>query len=66
MRIATRFCIVLNTHDDGSEVSTARGSGWVNLLIDGQSNEVGADTGIYIRPGETFCDQRIPGRMSSR
>jgi mannose-6-phosphate isomerase-like protein (cupin superfamily) len=45
---------LLNTHDDGSKVSTARGSGWVNLLIDGQSNEVGADTGIYIRPGETF------------
>src|SRR5260370_16004170 len=38
-----------------NEVSTTRVSGWVNLLIDGQSHEVGADTGIYIRPGETFA-----------
>src|SRR5437016_5445074 len=38
-----------------SEVSTTRGSGWVNLLIDGCSYEIGADTGIYLRPGETLA-----------
>lgn len=37
-----------------NEVSTTRVSGWVNLFINGRSYEVGADTGIYIRPGETF------------
>src|SRR5437879_2569353 len=37
------------------EVSTARVSGWVNLLIDGQSFDVGPDTGIYIRPNQTFA-----------
>jgi mannose-6-phosphate isomerase-like protein (cupin superfamily) len=42
-------------HSDRDEVSTTRVSGWVNLLIDGQSHEVGPDTGIYIRPGETFA-----------
>lgn len=41
--------------DDRSEISTTRGSGWVNVRIDGQSYEVGANTGIYIRPGETFA-----------
>jgi mannose-6-phosphate isomerase-like protein (cupin superfamily) len=40
---------------DHDEVSTTRVSGWVNLLINGQSHEVGSDTGIYIRPGETFA-----------
>src|SRR6266478_7670799 len=40
---------------DRDEVSTTRVSGWVNLLIDGQSHEVGPDTAIYIRPGETFA-----------
>lgn len=46
---------VLDTRDDRNEVSTTRGSGWVNLLIDGQSYDVGSDSGIYIRPGETFA-----------
>src|SRR5438270_12254086 len=41
-------------HPARNEVSTTRVSGWVNLLIDGQSHEVGPDTVIYIRPGETF------------
>ena len=40
---------------DPNEVSTARVSGWVNLLIDGQSFKVEPDTGIYVRPGETFA-----------
>lgn len=35
----------------GNEVSTAR----VNLLIEGQSFEIGPDTGIYLRPNETFA-----------
>src|SRR5437763_4061444 len=38
----------------GDEVSTARVSGWVSLLIEGQSFEIGPDTGIYIRPNEIF------------
>jgi mannose-6-phosphate isomerase-like protein (cupin superfamily) len=49
---------------DGNEVSTTRVSGWVNLLIDGRSHEVGPDTGIYIRPGETFAiDNRGPASV---
>src|SRR5437588_1968778 len=40
---------------DPNEVSTARVSGWINLLIDGQSYKVDPDTGIYLRPGETFA-----------
>ena len=40
---------------DPNEVSTARVSGWVNLLIDGQSFRGGPDTGVYLRPGETFA-----------
>lgn len=49
----------------GNEVSTARGSGWVNLLIEGQSYEIGPDTGIYIRPGETFAvDNASPGTVT--
>src|SRR5216684_1244424 len=36
---------------DRDEVSTTRVSGWVNLLINGESHGVGSDTGIYIRPG---------------
>ena len=43
----------------GNEVSTARGSGWVNLLIEGQSGEIGPDTGIYIRPNEIFAIDNI-------
>src|SRR5712692_1473393 len=47
------------------EVSTTRVSGWVNLLIDGQAHEVGPDTGIYIRPGETFAiDNRGPASVT--
>lgn len=46
---------LLETRDDGNEVSTTRSNGWVNLLIDGLSYEVGADTGIYIRPHQTFA-----------
>ncbi|HWP52661.1 MAG TPA: cupin domain-containing protein [Pyrinomonadaceae bacterium] len=38
----------------GSEVGTARGGGWA-VLIDGQSREVGPDSGIYIRPHQTFA-----------
>src|SRR5437762_1441091 len=40
---------------DRDEVSTARSSGWVNVVIDGRPHEVDADTGIYLRPGETFA-----------
>jgi len=38
-----------------NEVSTARVSRWINLLIDGRSYQLLHDTGIYIRPGETFA-----------
>ena len=44
-----------STRADCSEVSTTRGSGWVSVLIDGRPHEVDADTGIYLRPGETFA-----------
>jgi mannose-6-phosphate isomerase-like protein (cupin superfamily) len=36
------------------EVGT-RGSEWINLLIDDRSCEVGVDSGIYIRPHQTFA-----------
>ncbi|HEV8588382.1 MAG TPA: cupin domain-containing protein [Pyrinomonadaceae bacterium] len=36
------------------DIRTAGGDGSVNLSIDGQSFVVGPDTGIYIRPGQTF------------
>jgi mannose-6-phosphate isomerase-like protein (cupin superfamily) len=39
----------------GSEVSTIRGSGWVNVMIDGQSHKVGPDSGIYVRPHQTVA-----------
>src|SRR5438045_9712646 len=38
-----------------SEVSATRGSGWINVVIDGRPHEVDADTGIYLRPRETFA-----------
>ena len=53
-----RFLYVLDREFGSSvrdEVSTTRVSGWVNLLIDGQSYEIGPDTGIYLRPGETLA-----------
>ena len=37
------------------EVSTTRVSGWVNALIDGRHYELGANTGIYLRPSETLA-----------
>lgn len=40
---------------DLNEVSTTRTSGWVHLLIDDVSYAVGADTGVYIRPHQTFA-----------
>ncbi len=40
---------------DRNEVSTARVSGWVDLLIDGQRFEVSPDSGIYLRPNEIFA-----------
>jgi mannose-6-phosphate isomerase-like protein (cupin superfamily) len=40
---------------DRNAVSTTRVSGWVNLLIDGRPYEISPDTGIYIRPGESFA-----------
>jgi mannose-6-phosphate isomerase-like protein (cupin superfamily) len=41
--------------DGSGEVGTTRSNGWVNLIIDGQSCEVGSDSGIYIRPHQTFA-----------
>jgi mannose-6-phosphate isomerase-like protein (cupin superfamily) len=51
---------VLDRHHDSSrtdrdEVSTTRVSGSVHLLIDGAAYPVGPDTGIYIRPHQTFA-----------
>ncbi len=39
---------------DQNEVSTARVSGWVSLLIDGFRHQINSDTGIYLRPHQTF------------
>ncbi len=38
-----------------NEVSTACGSGRVIIFVDGRALEVAPDTGIYLRPGETFA-----------
>jgi mannose-6-phosphate isomerase-like protein (cupin superfamily) len=48
---------VLNGSESAAsdEVRTACGSGRLIIFIDGQAMEVGPDTGIYIRPGETFA-----------
>src|SRR5436190_20496899 len=43
-----------NADDDRSELNTARDSGCFDLMVEGQTYEVGADSGIYVRPGETF------------
>jgi mannose-6-phosphate isomerase-like protein (cupin superfamily) len=43
-----------STGDNRHEVSTTRDSGWVKLFIDGRAFEMGPDTGIYIRPSQTF------------
>src|SRR5437763_4386525 len=49
---------------DRDEVSTARGSGWVNILIDGRSYDLSPDTGIYLRPNETLAvDNPGPGSI---
>jgi hypothetical protein len=40
---------------DRSEVSTACGSGRVTVFINGHSHNISPDTGIYLRPGETFA-----------
>lgn len=48
-----QILFVLGEYD--SEVSTTRGSGRVKFSIEDRSYEVGPDTGIYIRPGETFA-----------
>jgi mannose-6-phosphate isomerase-like protein (cupin superfamily) len=45
---------ILYVLDPSSEVSTTGGSGWVSVLIDGESCEVGPDSGIFIRPHQTF------------
>jgi mannose-6-phosphate isomerase-like protein (cupin superfamily) len=42
-------------HPVGDEVSTACGSGRVNTIINGHGYDVDGDTGIYIRPHETFA-----------
>jgi len=37
------------------EVSTTRVSGWINAFIDGQHYDVDTNTGVYLRPHETFA-----------
>src|SRR6266849_2561905 len=49
--------------DDELSGEVTRVSGWVNLLIDGRSHEVGPDTGIYLRPNQTFAIDN-PGPQS--
>jgi mannose-6-phosphate isomerase-like protein (cupin superfamily) len=41
--------------DDRDEVRTTRVSGWISLLIDGETHKLDPDTGIYIRPNQTFA-----------
>ena len=43
------------SRSDHDEVSTTRVSGWVKAFIDGHEYDVSADTGIYLRPGETLA-----------
>ena len=43
------------SRSDHDEVSTTRVSGWVKAFIDGHEHDVSADTGIYLRPGETLA-----------
>lgn len=45
------------------EVSTTRGSRWVKLSIEDRSHEVTPNTGVYIRPNETFAIDN-PGPQS--
>lgn len=45
---------ILYVLESAAEVSTIRGNGWVKIWVDGQSFDVGGDSGIYIRPDETF------------
>src|SRR5262245_21621470 len=45
------------------EVRAAGGSGRFTLRIDGTSHDVGANTGIYIRPHQTFAVEN-PGQDS--
>ncbi|HVS80140.1 MAG TPA: cupin domain-containing protein [Pyrinomonadaceae bacterium] len=42
-------------HPARDEVSTAHVSGWVNAFIDGHNYHVDTNTGIYLRPDETFA-----------
>jgi mannose-6-phosphate isomerase-like protein (cupin superfamily) len=42
-------------HRVGDEVSTACGSGLVKAVINGHRYDVGGETGIYIRPHDTFA-----------
>ncbi|MFN2579055.1 MAG: cupin domain-containing protein [Pyrinomonadaceae bacterium] len=51
--------VLESRHPAHNEVCTTRGSGWVNLLIERQSFDVNPDTGIYIRPNETFAIDNI-------
>ena len=44
-----------HAHPAGNKVTSTRVSGSVNLLIDGCRHEIGPDTGIYLRPKQTFA-----------
>jgi mannose-6-phosphate isomerase-like protein (cupin superfamily) len=64
MEFAPRLSLTIQNEDcdeilyvlkSSDEVGTTRGSEWVNLLIDDRSYEVGVDSGIYIRPHQTFA-----------
>src|SRR5438445_10904038 len=45
----------LSERSERNEVCTAPLSGRIGLLIDGDSYQLDPDTGIYVRPGETFA-----------
>src|SRR6185503_11108689 len=44
----------LSSESDGDQINTAGGSGLV-AIVDGQSYEVSANTGIYVRPSQTLA-----------
>src|SRR5712692_1503017 len=47
---------------DRNELGTA--GGWINLLIDGRTYQVHPDSGVYIRPGNTYTiDNPGPGSI---
>jgi mannose-6-phosphate isomerase-like protein (cupin superfamily) len=56
--------LLSNNSGSASKLSTNRGSGWITIVIDGQSVKVDADAGIYIRPGQTIAVDNPGGAVT--